>query len=46
LINKFKRHISHHFDEAHQKKILDTVSDAHSFFELPVNNFTDLFVKA
>ncbi|KAJ8696338.1 ATP-binding cassette transporter CGR1 [Pleurotus ostreatus] len=46
LMNKFKRHISHHFDEAHQKKILDTVSDASSFSQLPVDKFTDLFVKA
>jgi 2-methylcitrate dehydratase len=46
LINKFKRHISHHFDQAHQKKILDTVSDAASFARLPVNKFTDLFVKS
>ncbi|KAJ7772567.1 MmgE/PrpD family-domain-containing protein [Mycena maculata] len=45
LMNKFKRHISHHFDEAHQKKILDTVSDASSFAKLPVDKFTDLFVK-
>ncbi|KAG9220715.1 hypothetical protein CCMSSC00406_0003814 [Pleurotus cornucopiae] len=46
LMNKFKRHISHHFNEAHQKKILDTVSDASSFSQLPVDKFTDLFVKA
>ena len=67
LINKFKRHISHHFDQAHQKKwvdfalyfvfalvskcgfsfrILDTVSDAASFARLPVDKFTDLFVKS
>ncbi|KAJ6500112.1 MmgE/PrpD family-domain-containing protein [Mycena vitilis] len=46
LMNKFKRHISHHFDEAHQKKILDIVSDAPSFAKLPVDKFTDLFVKA
>ncbi|KAG6829562.1 ATP-binding cassette transporter CGR1 [Tephrocybe sp. NHM501043] len=45
LINKFKRHISHHFDEAHQKKILSTVSDAKSLAKLPVDKFTDLFVK-
>jgi len=46
LINKFKRHISHHFDGSHQKKILDTVSDAKSFAQMPVDKFTDLFVKA
>ena len=27
-------------------RILDTVSDAESFFKLPVDKFTDLFVKA
>ncbi|KAJ7217846.1 MmgE/PrpD family-domain-containing protein [Mycena pura] len=45
LMNKFKRHISHHFDEVHQKKILDIVSDAPSFAKMPVDKFTDLFVK-
>ncbi|KAJ3910337.1 MmgE/PrpD family-domain-containing protein [Lentinula edodes] len=45
LINKFKRHISHHFEPAHQQKILDTVSDATSFAKMPVDKFTDLFVK-
>jgi len=45
LINKFKRHISHHFDVPQQKKILDSVSDAVSFSKLPVDKFTDLFVK-
>ncbi len=60
--NASSRHISHHFDEAHQKKcvkhsnralishcllfrILDIVSDAPSFAKLPVDKFTDLFVK-
>ncbi|KAG6837489.1 ATP-binding cassette transporter CGR1 [Arthromyces matolae] len=46
LINKFKRHISHHFDEAHQKTILNTVSDSQSLSKLPVNQFVDLFVKS
>jgi 2-methylcitrate dehydratase len=63
LINKFKRHISHHYDQAHQNKhviflslwplclsclcrILATVSDAASLSKLPVDKFTDLFVKA
>ncbi|GJE92213.1 2-methylcitrate dehydratase [Phanerochaete sordida] len=46
LLNKFKRHISAHFDAAHQKKILDTVNDSASFAKLPVDKFTDLFVKA
>ncbi|KAJ3507546.1 hypothetical protein NLJ89_g6246 [Agrocybe chaxingu] len=43
---RFKRHISYHYDEAYQKKILDTVSDAESLSKLPVDKFTDLFVKA
>jgi len=46
LINKFKRHISYHYDEVHQKKILDTLSDASSLATMPVDKFTDLFVKA
>lgn len=46
LINKFKKHISYHFDEAHQKKILDLVSDARILTQMPVDKFTDLFVKA
>jgi 2-methylcitrate dehydratase len=46
LIDKFKRHISHHFDLGHQKKILDTVSDAASVIKMPVDKFTDLFTKA
>lgn len=46
LMAKFKRHIAPHFDEAHQKKILDTVEDSKSFFDMPVDKFTELFVKA
>lgn len=46
LIEKFKRHISRHFSEAHQKKILETVSDEKKFPNLAVDRFTDLFVKA
>jgi len=45
LLAKFRRHIGHHFDEPHQKKILDTLSDAKSLWQLPVDKFTDLFVK-
>ncbi|KIM69168.1 hypothetical protein SCLCIDRAFT_1208593 [Scleroderma citrinum Foug A] len=45
LIEKFKRHISHHFDEAHQKTILEIVSDRKNFPDLAVDKFTDLFVK-
>ncbi|EJD02757.1 2-methylcitrate dehydratase [Fomitiporia mediterranea MF3/22] len=46
LMRKFERHVGHHFDETRKKKILETVSDAESFFKLPVDKFTDLFVKA
>ncbi|KAK7053472.1 ATP-binding cassette transporter CGR1 [Paramarasmius palmivorus] len=46
LMNKFKRHISYHFDANHQNKILDTVTDAASLSKMPVDKFTDLFVKA
>ncbi|KAG2755244.1 2-methylcitrate dehydratase [Suillus brevipes Sb2] len=45
LMDKFKRHISAHFNEAHQQKILATVTDAQSLSKLPVDKFTDLFVK-
>ncbi|KAI6135665.1 2-methylcitrate dehydratase [Pisolithus thermaeus] len=45
LIEKFKRHISRHFNEAHQKKILETVSDKKNLPNLAVDRFTDLFVK-
>ncbi|KIY44462.1 2-methylcitrate dehydratase [Fistulina hepatica ATCC 64428] len=45
LINKFKRHISHHFDETHQKVILDIVSDGPALEKMPVDKFTDLFVR-
>jgi 2-methylcitrate dehydratase len=46
LIEKFKRHIGHHFDAAHQDKIMSTVLDAKSLAKMPVDKFTDLFVKA
>ncbi|KAA1476045.1 2-methylcitrate dehydratase [Dentipellis sp. KUC8613] len=46
LLAKFRRHIAHHFDDARQKTILDTVSDAKALSELPADKFTDLFVKA
>ncbi|KAF8135663.1 MmgE/PrpD family-domain-containing protein [Boletus edulis] len=45
LIDKFQRHISYHYDAAHQKKILDVVSDASTLSKLRVDQFTDLFVK-
>ncbi|KDQ21590.1 hypothetical protein BOTBODRAFT_61255 [Botryobasidium botryosum FD-172 SS1] len=46
LIAKFKRHIAPHFDEAHQAKIIDAVSDLEKLSKIPVDKFTDLFVKA
>ncbi|KZT08339.1 2-methylcitrate dehydratase [Laetiporus sulphureus 93-53] len=46
LMQKFKNHIGPHFDVAHQKKILEIVEDKANFFKLPVDKFTDLFVKA
>jgi len=45
ILAKFKRHIAHHFDESHQKKILETVNEPASFFQMPVDKFTELFVK-
>jgi len=46
LLAKFERHIKSHYDEATQKKILETVNDAKSFAKLPVDKFSDLFAKA
>jgi len=46
LMAKFRRHIGPHFDEARQKKILEIVDDSAAFSKLPVDQFTDLFVKA
>ncbi|KAG7098773.1 ATP-binding cassette transporter CGR1 [Marasmius oreades] len=46
LINKFKRHVSHHFAAAHQKKILGAVLDGQGLSKMPVDKFTDLFVKS
>jgi len=45
LMRKFQRHISHHFDQAHQQEILKSVSDSNLLFSMPVKNFSDLFVK-
>ncbi|KAG1844365.1 hypothetical protein F4604DRAFT_1884455 [Suillus subluteus] len=45
LMEKFKRHISIHFDKAHQQKILATITDTRLLSKLPVDKFTDLFVK-
>lgn len=46
LMNKFKTHIAPHFDAATQNKIISTVEDAENLYKLPVDKFTDLFVKA
>ncbi|CAG8749793.1 4329_t:CDS:2, partial [Acaulospora colombiana] len=46
LMAKFKRHIAPHFDAAHQEKILKTVEDSSSLSQMPVDKFTDLFVRA
>ncbi|THH02925.1 hypothetical protein EW145_g6683, partial [Phellinidium pouzarii] len=46
LMRKFKNHVAPHFDEARQKEILDIVSDKEKLLALPVDKFTDLFVKA
>jgi len=45
LLAKFRRHIGYHFDERHQKKILDILSDAKSLWQLPADKLTDLFIK-
>lgn len=39
-------HIKPHFDEATQKKILDIVESPAELYKLPVDKFTDLFIKA
>ncbi|EAU91641.2 2-methylcitrate dehydratase [Coprinopsis cinerea okayama7 len=46
LMAKFERHIAEHFDAAHQKEILDLVTNPEELAKLPVDKFTDLFVKA
>jgi len=38
-------HIKPHFDEATQKRILDTVENPAELYKLPVERFTDLFTK-
>ncbi|KAF8342004.1 2-methylcitrate dehydratase [Cantharellus anzutake] len=45
LLAKFDRHISPHFDEVRIKKIKETISDLKTLSTLPVDQFTDLFVK-
>ncbi|RPD59854.1 2-methylcitrate dehydratase [Lentinus tigrinus ALCF2SS1-6] len=45
LFQKFERHIAPHFSQERQEKILNTVNDA-NFSKLPVDQFTNLFVKS
>ncbi|KAH7108045.1 2-methylcitrate dehydratase [Auriculariales sp. MPI-PUGE-AT-0066] len=46
LMNKFKTHIAPHYDSATQQKIMSTVENAEALDQMPVDKFTDLFVKA
>ena len=39
-------HIKPHFDEVTQKKILGIVENSAELNRLPVDKFTDLFIKA
>lgn len=41
---KFERHVKPHFDGAHVEKILKLVADQKSLEQMPVKDFTDLFV--
>ncbi|KZT61940.1 2-methylcitrate dehydratase [Calocera cornea HHB12733] len=45
LMAKFKRHIGHWFDAKHQDKILAAVEDLQTLEKMPVDQFTELFVK-
>jgi hypothetical protein len=38
-------HIKPHFNEGTHKKILDIVENPAKLYQLPVDKFTDLFVK-
>ncbi|EJF65314.1 2-methylcitrate dehydratase [Dichomitus squalens LYAD-421 SS1] len=46
LLRKFERHIAPHFSKEQQAQILSTVNDAEALSKLPVDQFTNLFVKA
>jgi len=46
LLAKFDRHLAPHFDAAQIKKIKDSVADLDTLSKIPVDQFTDLFVKA
>ncbi|KAI5117761.1 hypothetical protein M0805_005192 [Coniferiporia weirii] len=45
LMRKFQNHIAPHFDGVRQREIMDAVTDSEKFLSLPVDKFTDLFVK-
>lgn len=45
LMQKFERHINSHFDDARKKEILELVTNPEKLYNLPVDKFTDLFVK-
>ncbi|EJU04088.1 2-methylcitrate dehydratase [Dacryopinax primogenitus] len=45
LMDKFKRHIGHWFTPEHQQTILTAVGDLSTLEKMPVDKFTDLFVK-
>jgi len=46
LLAKFDRHIAPHFNANQQQKIKDAVADLGSLSHMPVDKFTDLFVKS
>lgn len=46
LLAKFDRHIAPWFDQAQQTKIKESVADLATLSKMPVDKFTDLFVKA
>jgi len=46
LLAKFDRHIAPHFDAAQVKKIKEAVSDLKRLSIVPVDQFTNLFVKS
>ncbi|BGP12180.1 hypothetical protein JCM10213_009336 [Rhodosporidiobolus nylandii] len=45
LVEKFKRHIGPWFEQGHVDRILSLVSDQSKLEQMPVKDFTDLFVK-
>ena len=45
ILEKYKRHISPHFAEAHVKKLVDLGNDTKKLYEMPVHEYMDLYVK-